>query len=84
MTFNEIAKLVNRKEQTVKKAFNKLPISHINNFYYMGKEKYIISDTCDELCRKFFKQSYLEYLEELYLQLKNKLIEKGVEINYEL
>ena len=83
MTYDDIAAFVNRKRSTVKKAFYKLPTDQKNNSYYYKNKKYIASDVCDNLCKKYFKQSYLHYLENLYVSLKNNLLEEGIEVIYE-
>lgn len=83
MTYDDLALFVGRKRSTVKKAFYKLPPLQKNNSYYRNKNKYIVSNVCEDLCREYFKQTYLKYLEQLYLYLKNKLLEKGIEVTYE-
>ena len=40
-------------------------------------------DVAEELCRKYFKHTYLKYLEQLYLELRKVLSEKGGEVKYE-
>lgn len=83
MTYDDIVKLVNRKKSTVKKSFYKLPPLQKNNCYYKNKKKYIASNVCENLCKKYFKKTYLNYLEQLYLMLKKNLLSKGIEVNYE-
>lgn len=83
MTFGEIAKFVNRKINTVRKAYYKLPKLKKQDYYYLNKKRYIPVNVIEELCRKYFKHRYLKYLEQLYLLIKKMLSEKGVEVKYE-
>lgn len=83
ISFEEFAKYVNRKINTVRKAYYKLPKLKKQNYYYQNNERYIPSAIAEELCKKYFKHRYLQYLEELYLMIKKVLNEKGVEVEYE-
>lgn len=83
MTYDEFAEFVNRKRSTVKKAFNKLPELQKHNSYFYKHKFYIASSVCDELCRHSFKRKYLEYLEDLFIHLKDSLLEKGIEVTYD-
>ncbi len=83
MTFDEFAKFVNRKINTVRKAYYKLPKLKKQDYYYLDKKRYMPVDVAEELCRKYFKHTYLKYLEQLYLELRKVLSEKGGEVKYE-
>lgn len=83
MTFDEFAKFVNRKINTVRKAYYKLPKLKKQDYYYLDKKRYMPVGVAEELCMKYFKHRYLKYLEQLYIYLKNILYAKGVEVKYE-
>lgn len=83
MTFDEFALLVNRKRQTVQKKFYKLPKLQKQKFYYLDNKKYIDKDVLEDLCQKHFKQSFLKYLEDIYISLRELLWSYGLEVNYE-
>ena len=83
MTFNEFAKFVDCKVNTVRKAYYKLPKLKKRKYYYVNKIRYIPVDVLEELCKKYFKLKYLKYLEELYICLKESLNQKGIEMKYE-
>ena len=82
MTFDEFAEFINRKKQTVQKKFYKLPIQQKQKFYYLENKKYIDKGVLENLCRKDFKQSYLKYLEKIYVYLRELLWSYGIEVNY--
>lgn len=82
MTFDEFAKFVNRKRQTVQKKFYKLPKLRKQKFYYIDNKKCIDKDVLEDLCRKHFKQIYLKYLENVYIDLRELLWSYGLEVYY--
>lgn len=83
MTMKELSSFTNSSIKTIKRYFDKLPSEMQEKIYYFNKEKYIISSVCEELCIRYFKKTYLLYLENMYLILKKKIIKAGVKIKYE-
>lgn len=83
MTFDEFALFVNRKRQTVQKKFYKLPKLQKEKVYYLDNKKYIDKDVLENLCQKHFKQTYLKYLESVYINLRELLWSYGLEVSYE-
>lgn len=83
MSFEEFSKFVDRKINTVRKYYYKLPKLKKQDYYYLGGKRYIPIEVAEELCMKYFKHRYLKYLEQLYIELKKVLTEQGVEVMYE-
>lgn len=83
MSFDDVSKFVDRKINTVKKYYYKLPRLKKQNYYYLEGKRYMPVEVAEELCMKYFKHRYLKYLEELYIELKKFLSEQGVEVAYE-
>ncbi len=66
-----------RKTETIRKAIYKM-LDYNANFKYIENGKSIISkEGIEWLCKKCFKQKYLEILEEYKMELTEKFIEAG-------
>ncbi len=79
---DELEKYFNRSKPTVKRAVYKMLKVNIN-YKYTDNGKYIISkEGIEWLCKKCFKQKYLELLEEYKMELTEKYIEAGYLYDY--
>ena len=83
MNIKEFAQYVHRKTGTIKNIFYQLPPAQKEAFYFFNNEKYYSKQMLNNISPKYFKKTYLKYLEEVYLNLRNILKEQGVEIIYE-
>lgn len=83
MNIKEFAQYVHRKTGTIKNIFYQLPPAQKEAFYFFNNEKYFSKQMLNNISPKYFKKTYLKYLEEVYLNLRNILKEQGVEIIYE-
>lgn len=74
MTFKEISQFTNRSIDTIRKAYYKLPIFQ-KKLYYIDNTntKHISASVIDKLCKQYFINSYINYLELIYVNMKNIL-----------
>lgn len=81
IAIDDLEEYFNRAKPTIKKAVYKL--LKINNCRYVKNRKYIIKkEGIEWLCKNFFKQKYLELLEEYKMDLTEKYIEAGYLYDY--
>lgn len=82
MTVEELAEFTSRSIVTVRKKLKHLPPQKNTSFMKDGKTVYTKS-TCDYFCYNFFKHTYLKYVEEVYLYLKNILLRNEIVVVYD-
>lgn len=78
MDIRKLCNYFNRKENTVRKAINKMCDSGFEQYKFLVDGKVIISSKGVEwICKNVFKQKYLELLEKYKMELTEKYIEAG-------
>lgn len=65
----ELASFFNRKERTIQKALKNIEKRYNKNFIIKRNVDYVSSDGIEILCKKYFKQKYLQILEEYKMEL---------------
>lgn len=74
----ELEKFFLRKKRTIQRYLRILEKENNSNYSYIkNKDKYISSKGIELLCKKYFKQRYLEILENYKMELTEKYIEAG-------
>lgn len=76
--FSKLENFFDRKISTIKKAIKKLEKEHNVNLTLEENNKlYVCSNGIKLLCKKIFKQKYLEILENYKMELTQKYIDAG-------
>ena len=65
----ELDSFFNRKERTIQKALKNIEKRYNKNFIIKRDIDYVSSDGIEILCKKYFKQKYLQILEEYKMEL---------------
>ena len=83
MDIKQLCNYFNRKENTVRKAINKMCDSGMDEYKSFSNGKIIISCKGVEwICKNVFKQKYLELLENKKMELTEKYIKAGYIYDY--
>lgn len=78
MDVKQLCKYFNREDITVRKAIKKMCDSGLEKYKSLINNKVIISkEGVEWICKKVFKQKYLELLEKYKMELTEKYIEAG-------
>ena len=81
--YNELEKFFDRKLDTIRKAINKLEKKYnINLRFEKNNQIYVCSMGIELLCKQYFKQKYLQILEDYKMELTEKYIEAGFPYDY--
>ena len=76
--YSQLEKFFNRKIDTVRKAIEKLEKKYsIKLRYKENNQVYVYSKGIELLCKEYFKQKYLEILEDYKMELTEKYIAAG-------
>ena len=65
----ELDSFFNRKERTIQKALKNIEKRYNKNYIIKRDIDYVSSDGIEILCKKYFKQKYLQILEEYKMEL---------------
>ena len=65
----ELDSFFNRKERTIQKVLKNIEKRYNKNFIIKGDVDYVSSDGIEILCKNYFKQKYLQILEEYKMEL---------------
>lgn len=77
IVMKDLEEYFDRAKTTVKRAIYEM-LKVDNNYRYIDNGKYIITkEGIEWLCKNYFKQKYLEILEEYKMELTEKYIEEG-------
>ena len=81
--YNELENFFDRKLDTIRKAINKLEKKYnINLRFEKNNQIYVCSMGIELLCKQYFKQKYLQILEDYKMELTKKYIEAGFPYDY--
>ena len=81
--YNELENFFDRKLDTIRKAINKLEKKYnINLRFEKNNQIYVCSMGIELLCEQYFKQKYLQILEDYKMELTEKYIEAGFPYDY--